>query len=130
MSITGLPGHSHAKGVEIMSEEKGFFLKTTEFIGWFKNMIRDIVICPSKIRVITVGVWRGGVIVVFRCGEKLYIAKVRGGIKVSMYGYRTAKGNITKIETVELPDNEDNAIMLYREALFHVYGGVDFDIYR
>jgi hypothetical protein len=79
---------------------------------------------------IAIGAWKGGVIVVFQCGEKLYIAKVRGDIKVSVYGYRTAKGNITKIETVELPDNEDNAIMLYRKALFHVYGDVDFDIYR
>jgi hypothetical protein len=113
-----------------MSEDKGFFLKTTEFIGWFKLMIRDIIVCPSKIRVIAIGAWKGGIIVVFQCGEKLYIAKVKGSIKVSVYGYRTNKGNITRIETVELPDSEDDAIMLYREALFHIYGDVDFDIYR
>jgi hypothetical protein len=93
-------------------------------------MIRDIVVCPSKIRVIAIGVWKGGIIVVFQCGEKLYIAKVRGGIKASVYGYRTNKGNITRIETVELPDSEDDALILYREALFHVYGDVDFDIYK
>jgi hypothetical protein len=113
-----------------MSMDKGFFLRTTEFIGWFKFMIRDIVVCPSKIRVIAIGVWRGGVIVVFQCGEKLYIAKVKGGIKVSVYGYRISKGNIKRIEAIELPDNEDDAIMIYREALFHVYGDVDFDIYK
>jgi len=113
-----------------MGEEGGYFLKTTEFIGWFKFMIRDIVVCPSKIRVIAIGAWKGGVIVVFQCGEKLYIAKLRGGIKVSVYGYRTVRGGITRIEMVELPNSEDDAIMLYREALFHVYSGVDFDIYR
>jgi len=113
-----------------MSEDGGYFLKTTEFIGWFKLMIKDIVVCPSKIRVIAIGAWKGGVIVVFQCGEKLYIAKVRGGIKASVYGYRTVRGGVTRIETVELPDSEDDAIMLYREALFHVYGDVDFDIYR
>ncbi len=112
-----------------MSEEKGFFLRTTEFIGWFKFMIRDIVVCPSKVRVIAIGAWKGSIIVVFQCGEKLYIAKVRG-VKASVYGYRTSRGNITRIETVELPDSEDEALILYREALFHVYGDVDFDIYR
>jgi hypothetical protein len=114
-----------------MNEEKGFFLRTTEFIGWFKFMIRDIVACPSKIRVIAIGAWKGGVIVVFQCGEKLYIAKVKGGIKASVYGYKTARGgDVTKIGAVELPDNEDDAVVLYREALFHVYGDVDFDVYR
>ena len=110
--------------------DKGFFLRTTEFIGWFKFMIRDVVVCPSKMRVIAIGAWKGGVIVVFQCGEKLYIAKIKGGIKVSVYGYGTTHGNTTRIEVVELPDSEDDAIMLYREALFHVYGDVDFDIYR
>jgi len=113
-----------------MGEEGGYFLKTTEFIGWFKFMIRDIVVCPSKVRVVAIGAWKGGVIVVFQCGEKLYIAKVKGGIKASVYGYRTNKGNITRIEMAELPDSEDDALILYREALFHVYGDVDFDIYR
>jgi len=113
-----------------MSEDKGFFLKTTEFIGWFKFMIKYIVVCPSKIRVIAIGAWKGGIIVVFQCGEKLYIAKVKGGIKASVYGYRTVRGGVTRIETVELPDSEDDALILYREALFHVYGDVDFDIYR
>jgi hypothetical protein len=113
-----------------MSEDKGFFLKTTEFIGWFKLMIRDIVVCPSKVRVIAVGAWKNGIIVVFKCGEKVYIAKIKGGIETSVYGYRTNKGNITRIEAVELPDSEDDAIILYREALFHVYGDTDFDIYR
>jgi len=110
-----------------MSDE-GFFLKTTEFIGWFKFMIRDVVVC-TKIRVIAVGVWQGGVIVAFQCGGKVYIAKVKGGIKASVYGYRTAGGNITRIEVVELPDKEDDAVVLYREALFHVYGDVDIDVY-
>jgi hypothetical protein len=112
-----------------MSEDKGYFLKTTEFIGWFKIMIRDIIAC-MEIRVIAIGVWRGGVIVVFQCGEKLYIARVRGGIKASVYGYRTVRGGVTRIEAVELPDSEDDAIMLYRETLFHVYSDVVFDIYR
>jgi hypothetical protein len=93
-------------------------------------MIRDIVVCPSKIRVIAIGAWKYGIIVVFQCGEKLYIAKVKGGIKVSVYGYRTNKGNVTRIEAAELPNSEDDALILYREALFHVYGDVDFDIYR
>jgi len=113
-----------------MSEEGGYFLKTTEFIGWFKFMIRDIVVCPSKIRVIAIGAWKRGIIVVFQCGEKLYIAKVKGGIKASVYGYRTSGGDVTRIEVVELPDSEDDALILYREALFHVYGDVDFDIFR
>ena len=113
-----------------MNEEKGFFLRTTEFIGWFKFMIRDIVACPSKIRVIAVGVWRSGVIVVFQCGEKLYIAKLRGGISASVLGYRTRKGGVVGIESMDLPENEDDAVVLYREALFHVYGDVDFDVYR
>jgi len=113
-----------------MSEEKGFFLKTNEFIGWFKFMIRDVVVCPSKIRVIAMGVWQGGVIVVFQCGEKVYIAKLRGDISASVLGYRTRKGGVVRIESMVLPENEDDAVVLYREALFHVYGDVSIDIYR
>jgi len=112
-----------------MSDE-GFFLKTTEFIGWFKYMIRDVVVCPSKVRVIAVGVWQGGVIVAFQCGEKVYMAKLRGGISASVFGYRTRKGGVVKIESMDLPENEDDAVVLYREALFHVYGDVDIDVYR
>jgi hypothetical protein len=110
-------------------------MDTKEFVDWFSRQVGGEMGC--RVRVLTVGVRVDGVIVVFRCKNRRYIAKVRVGhdFSVSLYEYVYESGRFVGIERYELRGNEifnvyDESYGFSNNALFYVEDGVNIDVYE
>jgi len=106
-----------------------------EFVDWFSRQVGGEMGC--RVRVLTVGVRVDGVVVVFRCKSRRYIAKVRVGhdFSVSLYEYVYENGRFVGIERYVLRDSEifnvyDASYGFSNNALFYVEDGVNIDVYE
>ena len=114
---------------------RGRVYTVKEFVDWFSRQVGGEMGC--RVRVLTVGVRVDGVIVVFRCKNRRYIAKVRVGreFRVSLYEYVYEGGRFVGIERYELRGNEifnvyDETYGISNNALFYVEDGVNIDVYE
>jgi len=110
-------------------------MDTKEFVDWFSRQVGGEMRC--KVRVLTVGVRVDSVVIMFKCKNRRYIAKVRVGhdFSVSLYEYVYENGRFVGIEKYELRGNEifnvyDESYGFSNNALFYVKDGVNIDVYE
>ena len=106
-----------------------------EFIDWFERQVGGEMGC--RVRVLTVSVHAGGVVITFKCQGKMYIAKMKVGHKfnVSMYAYVYDGDRFIGIEKYVLRDGENFNVYsvshgVSNNVLFFVTDGVNIDVYE
>ena len=107
-----------------------------EFVDWFERQVASELGCSVDVE--SVAVYAGGALVVFKCGGKKYLAKIRSGrrFKVSVYMYVYEDDRLVGIKKLELR-SEGGSLKVYdkrfgfrENALFYVEDDVNIDVYE
>lgn len=111
-------------------------MDTKEFVGWFERQVGGELGC--RVRVLMVNVHVDGVVVVFKCKGRKYMAKIRSGrrFRVSLYEFvfDVDSGRLVSIEKYVLRSGNFNVYDashgFSNNALFYVEDDVDIDVYE